>query len=249
MAALSGGPASQFDPFPLGYAIASAKNPGHVGGSAPMSVETRSGTLLQKEKPMRIVVRVMAALALLAVLTAPAQAQILGSQVSGQMLVSGLPPNMFDPASTAFVPSGYGNSAPNGPNNVVITLAGIEFGYDDPGLRVTADFNGPTLVLTEVKTGTGPVAALTFNFTDAAFAGYGLEKFGDTFAGSTITGALAGNMITITQAQYSATGGGTYQATFQLSSVPEPGTLTLAGLGGVVMLGVAALRRARALRA
>ena len=59
---------------------------------------------------------------------APATADLIGTQVSGSFVT--LAGNLFDPAF-GFVPPGFGNSAPNGPNNVVISASQTEFGFEE----------------------------------------------------------------------------------------------------------------------
>src|SRR5262245_62980495 len=51
-----------------------------------------------------------------------AKADLIGTSVSGVLNFATFDTNFFDPA-TGFVPAGFGNSAPNGPNNVVISAS------------------------------------------------------------------------------------------------------------------------------
>src|ERR1700733_7532596 len=105
-------------------------------------------------------------------------ATLTGSSVSGQMLISDSPPNYFDPAN-GFVPSGYGNSSPHGPNNVTIG-SGVEFGYQDTANAITADFTGTGVTLQDVSTSPLSVS-ISFLFTDTLFAGATITAGSDNF--------------------------------------------------------------------
>ena len=80
----------------------------------------------------------------------PAWADLIGTSVSGSAkFTSGN--NLFDPAF-GIVPAGlFGNSPPNGPNNVIIGPE-IEFGLVDPFANTdTADFTGTQVTLKDVN--------------------------------------------------------------------------------------------------
>src|SRR5262245_13578928 len=77
----------------------------------------------------------------------PAGADLIGTSVSGVMNFDSFPQNVFDPAS-GLVPAGFGNSAPHGPNNVIIG-SGIEFGEMSQFVSTnTVDFTGTQVTIT-----------------------------------------------------------------------------------------------------
>ena len=81
----------------------------------------------------------------------PVMADLIGTSVSGVLqFPSQNPNNYFDPAN-GFVPSGFGNSAPHGPNNVIIGSE-IEFGFRGTNqhstITDTADFTGTQVTVT-----------------------------------------------------------------------------------------------------
>ena len=97
----------------------------------------------------------------------PSMADLIGTSVSGVMNISGDPTNFFDPAN-GFVPSGFGNSAPHGPNNVVIG-SGTEFGFQDAIDSDTVNFTGTQVTLIDhSEQGSSPI---TFRFTNTALVG------------------------------------------------------------------------------
>ena len=82
----------------------------------------------------------------------PAMADLIGTSVSGVLNSGGGGLNLFDPANGfGFVPAGFGNSAPHGPNNVVIGSE-IEFGFFDGANMDTVDFTGTQVTLKDVST-------------------------------------------------------------------------------------------------
>jgi hypothetical protein len=58
----------------------------------------------------------------------PAWADLIGTSVSGVLQFPSQNQNNFFDLANGFVPSGFGNSAPHGPNNVIIGSE-IEFGF------------------------------------------------------------------------------------------------------------------------
>ena len=171
---------------------------------------------------------VIAVLTLLTVSILPVRADLLGTQVTGAMLIGGGPPNYFDP-TFGYVNGPYG-TFPGGSLNaagttVTISSSAIEFGFMDGANTDSADFTGSQLILTDVSLG-GSVG-ITYTFTDTAFAG--LSKVSDNFLGGGITGVLSGNTITLTMPAFNT--GGNYQAIFNVTPVPEPTVFTLVGFG------------------
>src|SRR4051794_1669478 len=71
----------------------------------------------------------------------PANADLIGTSVSGVANSSILGLNLFDPANGGVPPGMFGNSAPHGPNNVIIGSE-IEFGLVARADTITADFTG-----------------------------------------------------------------------------------------------------------
>src|SRR5262249_40158403 len=116
-----------------------------------------------------------------------ANAQLLGTTVNGQMLVSGNPPNYFD-STNGFVPAGFGNSSMPGNPNVVIANPLVEFGYMDGFNTISANFTGNTLTLTDVSMGS--TAPITYKFTDTVFAGLNVAETSDNFLSGGATGSL-----------------------------------------------------------
>jgi hypothetical protein len=167
-------------------------------------------------------------------------ASLTGSSVSGQMLILNGPPNYFDPAN-GFVPSGYGNSAPNGPNNITIG-SGIEFGYQDGANTDTVDFGSTNVTLQDVDNSNS--VAVTFVFTDSLFVGATLTAGADNFPDG-VTAGISGQTLTISMAGF--TGPGTFDATFNfgpVSQTPLPAALPLFA-GGLGLIGLIGARKRR----
>jgi hypothetical protein len=210
---------------------------------------------------MRIAILALAVISALCVVVSsgPSSAATLtGSSVSGALLFLDLPPNYFDPAQGSVL-SGFGNSAPNGPNNVIIR-SGAEFGYEDTfgGLTVTADFTGKSVTLEYVslyKRGdtTGAFSG-TYVFADTLFAGATVTLVSDNFP-SPVTESLAGDVLKLTVPTYvvqrpplSEITNATFDATFNITPVatPLPAALPLfaTGLGALGLLGWRRKRKA-----
>jgi PEP-CTERM motif len=194
-------------------------------------------TMLPLKNSSRLVI---AALTLLTLSILPVRADLLGTQVGGAMLIQGNPPNYFDPAN-GYVTGPFGTfpggSLNGAGTNVIISSSAIEFGFRDGANTDSADFTGTQLILTDASN-SGSID-IAYIFTDPAFAG--LSKVSDNFPNGGITGNLSGNTITLTMPSFNV--GGTFQAIFNVTAVPEPTVFTLIGLG------VAALSAFRKFRA
>jgi hypothetical protein len=185
-----------------------------------------------------------ATLVLIAALAAaPAQAQLLGTSVTGSLIIPSASPtnNYFDPVN-GFVPAGPLNTAGT---TVVIATPAVEFGYNDGINNISANFTGTQLTLTDVATISVPTFTMTF--TNTAFVGKTLSEASDNFAGvGGVTGSLVGNTLTIT---YPGTPlSATFVAVFNIVAAPvapEPGTLALLGVACLPMLGVLRRRAAK----
>jgi hypothetical protein len=176
---------------------------------------------------------VLAATAALLTYVAPATADLIGTQVSGSVLFNGL--NLFDPANGQ-VPAGFGNSAPHGPNNVVISASQTEFGLSPGfGFVATADFTGNSLDLKYVLPADLSVGALTFTFTDTAFAGLSIVPISDNFP-PPVTAGLVGDVLTLSVPQ-PPPGPLTLDAVFSITPAAVPGPIVGAGLPGLILAG------------
>jgi len=153
-----------------------------------------------------------------------ARADLIGTSVTGQMLINDISPNYFESAN-GFVPPSYGNSG-GGTNTTVTIGSGIEFGYADTLHNDTANFTGTGVTLQEAAV--GDTASVTYVFTDTAFAGLTLGLTSDDFA-SAVTASLAGDVLTLTAPDFY--GMGVYNAVYTLTAstpaVPESSSVVL----------------------
>jgi hypothetical protein len=156
-----------------------------------------------------------------------AKADLIGTSVSGVLNFNGGTGNGFDPA-VGVVPAGFGNSAPHGPNNVVIGSE-IEFGFNDGENTDTANFTGTQVTLQDVSL-IGSFSAV-YSFTDTAFAGATISLVSDDFP-SPVTETLVGNVLTLSAPVLQT--GGTFQATFNINTAAVPGPIAGAGLPGLI---------------
>jgi hypothetical protein len=171
-----------------------------------------------------------------------AHAGLVGTNVTGAMLIQGNPPNYFDKAN-GFVPAGFLNSGPAGTPTVTIAEPAVEFGYLDGANGFSVNFTDNLLTIINNHNPTsGGLLPITFTFTDAAFAGLTPTEVSDNFLGGS-TGVLSANTFTVNLAGYGTTGTSTFSASYSFAAapVPEPGT----ALFGLALLGVTAIRRSR----
>lgn len=175
--------------------------------------------------------------------TANANALLLGQSVFGNLNFGASTTNLFDPANI-----GLSQGALNELSNpVIVSATQGEFTHVDNGvigvfLQIRDD---NFTVSTDVATRTA--VSWSISLTSAAFVGLILTETSDNFVDGGVSGALAGNTLTLNWGGTSTRG--FYQANFDLTapvtSVPEPGVLPLMGLG-LAGLGFAArLRRRR----
>jgi hypothetical protein len=174
---------------------------------------------------------------LLSVASLPASATLVGTSVTGSLAFSGDPSNYFNPGY-GFVPaSGYLNFSGI---TVTVSNSAVEFGYDDGASRISADFSGNNVTVSDLIELSGPTNSFQMTFTDSAFDGKGLIASSNSFPISQYS--VSGNVITLDYAGGNPMQGQTLTATFSIVAVPEPSVL---GLLSIAALSALALVRFR----
>src|SRR5208282_5989777 len=133
---------------------------------------------------------VMAAVGIVLVMSQPARATLIGSQVTGALYFVGFPQNYFDPVN-GHVPAGYLNVAGT---TVTISSNAVEYGFADGTATITADFTGMQLTITDIPQFTAHYNPLQMVFTNSAFSN--LATVSDSFPNGGMTGSLSGGVIT-----------------------------------------------------
>jgi hypothetical protein len=169
-----------------------------------------------------------------------AQAELVGTTVTGTLNFATLAFNCFDPTAGCIggTPAGDLNSASP---TVTISATATEFGYADSANSDYADFTDNTLTIGDNVLSNAANWVMTF--TDIAFAGLDLTETSDTFTNGGASASLSGDVLTVTWAGTDTTDG-QLTADFGVAT-PEPSTpiMLLTGL-----VAVAGLMRRRFVR-
>ena len=159
---------------------------------------------------------VLAAVALVLVMSLPARATLIGTQVTGALYFAGSPQNDFDPVK-GWVPAGYLNAAGT---TVTISSNAVEYGFADETATITADFTGTQLTITDIPQLTDPYNTLQMVFTNSAFSN--LTAVSDSFPNGGMAGSLSGGVITLNWAGGDVTNGVGLQAVFYVNLPASP---------------------------
>lgn len=156
---------------------------------------------------------------LLSVFTLPGKAALVGTSVSGSLSFDGDPSNYFDPLN-GFVPAtGYLNTSNT---TVTISSGAVEFGFDDSGSLISADFSDNQLTISDLIETQEINNSFQMLFTDPAFAGQSLVSVSDSFPIGDYS--LVGDLMTVNYYGGTPSVGQTLSATFTVAPVPEPST-------------------------
>jgi hypothetical protein len=169
----------------------------------------------------------------------PAQAQLLGTTVTGTLVFPDVLPdtNLYDPNDGfGLNPAGFDDEKANSPT--VTIDDNPEFGYSDGDSFITADFTDNTLTLTDAVTDVF-ITDWVQTFTDLAFTGALFSEASDGFSPA-ISASLSGDTITVDWAGVAAGSGGSFAATVDIAnmSVPEPASMALLASGLAVLGGL-----------
>ena len=159
---------------------------------------------------------VVAAVAMAFVISVPARATLIGTQVTGALYFVGYPQNFFDPVNGR-VPAGYLNFAGS---TVTISSNAVEYGFADGTATITADFTGAQLVVTDTPQVTATYNPLQMVFTDPLFTD--LATVSDSFPSGGMAGALSGDVITLSWPGGPVTNGVSLRVVFNVSVPPSP---------------------------
>jgi hypothetical protein len=158
----------------------------------------------------------MAAVGMVLVMSQPARATLIGTQVTGALYFAGSSENDFDPVNR-WVPAGYLNAAGT---TVTISSNAVEYGYFDGTAMITADYTGMQLTITDIPQSTAFYNPLQMVFTDSAFSNLGTVS--DSFPNGGMTGSLSGGVITLNWAGGDVTNGVSLQAVFNVNVPASP---------------------------
>ena len=159
---------------------------------------------------------VVAAVAMVFVISVPVRATLIGTQVTGALYFVGYPQNFLDPINGR-VPAGYLNVAGT---TVTISSNAVEYGFADGTATITADFTGTQLVVTDTPQITFTYNPLQLVFTNPAFTK--LATLSDGFPGGGMAGSLSGSVITLNWLGGQVTAGVSLQAVFNVSVPASP---------------------------
>ena len=159
---------------------------------------------------------VLATVAMAVVMSGPARATLIGTQVTGALYFAGSPQNDFDPVN-GWVPAGYLNVAGT---TVTISSNAVEYGYFDGTATITADFTGMQLTITDIPQFTAHHYPLQMVFTNSAFSN--LATVSDGFPNGGMAGSLKGSVIILNWAGGDVTNGVSLRAVFNVSVPASP---------------------------
>ncbi len=158
----------------------------------------------------------MAAVGVVLVMSQPARATLIGTQVTGALYFAGSLQNYFDPVN-GLVPAGYLNVAGT---TVTISSNAEEYGFADTTATITADFTGMKLTITDTPQSTASYNPLEMVFTNSAFTN--LATVSDGFPNGGMAGSLSGGVITLNWAGGYVTNGVSLRAVFNVSVPASP---------------------------